>query len=247
MYLYCIAFIIGSCVFSFLNVVAYRIVRSESFIMGFSYCPTCHHRLYPMDLIPIFSYLFLKGKCQYCGEKIDIRDTINECVGGILTVLCCAYYHLYEFIIVYLLLCLLDVISLIDIDTFEIPDYFHILVMFISLGSLLVFDISFVERLLGMFCISSLMIMINFIVPSSFGGGDIKLMFVCGFLLGFRYIVLAFIIAIILGGMYSFLLLINKKITIRKHIAFGPFLSIAIAVAMLFGNDILIMYFLCFR
>ena len=71
--IYLIAAVFGMCIFSFLNVVIYRVPRNISYAKGFSMCPTCGHRLYPKDLVPVFSWLFLRGKCRYCGTKISPR------------------------------------------------------------------------------------------------------------------------------------------------------------------------------
>lgn len=81
-------FMIGASIFSFLNVVIYRLPRKMGFVEGKSMCPKCGHTLYNKDLIPIISWLSLRGKCRYCGTKISVRYTIVELIGGISAVLC---------------------------------------------------------------------------------------------------------------------------------------------------------------
>ncbi len=83
-----IFFAIGASFFSFLNVIIYRLPRRLQFTNGKSMCTSCHHELGPQDLIPIISWISLKGKCRYCGEKISVRYTIVELVGGISAVVC---------------------------------------------------------------------------------------------------------------------------------------------------------------
>lgn len=80
-------FLIGACFFSFLNVVIYRVPRNISYVKGFSFCPTCGHRLYLWDMVPVFSYIFLRGKCRYCKTHIPVRDTLTELLGGTLAIL----------------------------------------------------------------------------------------------------------------------------------------------------------------
>ena len=78
-----IFFAIGASIFSFLNVVIYRLPRHIQFSLGKSMCTSCGHSLAPNDLIPIISWVSLKGKCRYCGEPISARYTIVESIGGV--------------------------------------------------------------------------------------------------------------------------------------------------------------------
>ena len=87
--------IAGTCIFSFLNVIIYRVPRQMSFVKYFSICPSCGERLEPKDLVPVFSYLFLNGKCRYCKAAIGIRDTLIEVLGGLLALLCVYKYENY--------------------------------------------------------------------------------------------------------------------------------------------------------
>ena len=82
--IYVWAFVIGTLLGSFATLAVYRIPRGENIIYKHSYCPNCHHLLAFGDLIPIFSYLFLKGKCRYCHQKIRIRYLLLEIFSGLL-------------------------------------------------------------------------------------------------------------------------------------------------------------------
>ena len=77
-----VIFFMGTCIFSFLNVIIYRVPRKMDFVKGHSFCPSCRHQLGALDLIPLFSYIFLGGKCRYCKKKIGARDTLIELFGG---------------------------------------------------------------------------------------------------------------------------------------------------------------------
>ncbi len=83
-----IFFAIGASIFSFLNVIIYRLPRGMQFSFGKSMCTTCKHELARKDLIPIISWVSLRGKCRYCGAKISARYTIVEMIGGISAVVC---------------------------------------------------------------------------------------------------------------------------------------------------------------
>ena len=118
-------FFAGACVFSFLNVIVYRVPKKMSFIRGRSVCPACHHELGAADLIPIFSYLFLRGKCRYCGGKIGARDTLAEAAGGAAALFCAIYYgydggDYAKAVLVFAFAGVLTVVALMDIDTMEI-------------------------------------------------------------------------------------------------------------------------------
>lgn len=85
-------------------------------------------------------------------------------------------------------------------------------------------------------------ILLNVLIAESFGGGDIKLMFVSGIALGWKYSLLAAFIGILLAGSYSIYLLVSKKINKKGHIAFGPYLSIGIFIALSYGSEIISWY-----
>lgn len=87
--LYFLRFMAGACIFSFLGVVAYRLPKGESFIKGRSYCPSCGHALNALDLVPVFSWLALRGRCRHCGAKIGVRYLAVDALGGAVSVLSC--------------------------------------------------------------------------------------------------------------------------------------------------------------
>ena len=83
---YFLIFMMGTAIFSFLNVVIYRVPKQLNFVKGASFCPSCGHELRLCDMVPVFSYIFLRGKCRYCKTHIPVRDTLTEILGGILAV-----------------------------------------------------------------------------------------------------------------------------------------------------------------
>lgn len=245
---YTYAFVVGICVASFMNVVVYRVPLKISVAKGRSFCPKCNHSLNALDLIPVLGYFLLGRKCRYCKEPISFRYPLVEMIGGLLSMLCLYRYGftmmtIYAFLILMVLLC----VTLIDLDTMTIPNGLLLWLLAISLVvSFTNTDISLTDRLIGFLAVSAPMYALDMLIPDCFGGGDIKLMAVSGVLLGWVHILLAMFIGVILGGFVAVYLLLNKKVERQMHIAFGPYLAIGIACALLYGETILSAYFSLF-
>lgn len=234
----------GASIFSFLNVVIYRVPRQESFVIGTSYCPGCGHRLSGLDMIPVFSWLFLRGRCRYCGGKIPARDTLVEFFGGCMALLC-GYKIGYNLAIltVFAFLCMISVVALVDMDTMEIPDGFVLVILLIGLASIRTMPgIPLTERLIGIISVSVPLLLITMVVPGAFGGGDIKLMGACGLLLGWKLSLISLFLAVLTGGLYGIYLLAARKKGRKEHFAFGPFLCLGMLTALFWGRELLSWY-----
>lgn len=247
-FVYIYMFILGCCIASFINVLIYRIPQKLDFVRGRSFCPKCHNTLKAYDLVPIFSWLFLKGKCRYCQEPISIRYPLIELCGGIIAMIC---FYRYEFswmtLVSFGLAMILLTITMIDFDTMTIPDGLVVALIVPALAcTVLNQDISIVSRVIGMLCVSGFMFVLTLIIPDCFGGGDMKLMFVCGFMLGWVNTLLAGFIALLVGGIYASYLLISRK-TEESHMAFGPYLCLGVFIALLYGNEIIGIYLSLFN
>ncbi|MDR0853386.1 MAG: prepilin peptidase [Clostridiales Family XIII bacterium] len=247
--IYAIIFIVGAVIGSFLNVLIFRLPRKINFVHGFSYCPTCEHRLYPKDLVPIASYLFLGRKCRYCKEPISPRYMIVEISGGLLAVLSGLAYlpptafasgSPYMAIIVFAAFSVLLTIAVIDADTMEIPDSLNIAILVCGIAAIwLAPDVSIVTRIIGLFAVSVPLFIIALFVGGAFGMGDIKLMAAAGFLLGWKCALVALFVGIIIGGVQGVLLLARRKKGRKDHFAFGPALCVGIAVGLLAGERLI--------
>lgn len=239
-----LVFFTGTCIFSFLNVIIYRVPKNLSFVKGYSMCPGCGHRLGAGDLIPVFSYLFLRGRCRYCGAQIGIRDTMIELLGGIAALLCIFKYdNLGTALTVFGFYCVLTVVTFLDIDTMEIEDGCHVAVLVLAVAAVFTMpEISVPARMIGAVCVSVPMLLLTLLIPGAFGGGDIKLMAACGLFLGWKLTLIATVIAILTGGIYGIWLLAAKKADRKAHFAFGPFLCIGMAAALPCGMRLLEWY-----
>jgi leader peptidase (prepilin peptidase)/N-methyltransferase len=228
-----IVFFMGATVYSYLNVVISKLPAKEPLVEKRSVCPKCGHPQRIADVFPLVSWISRRGKCIYCQEKRPKRELVIELTGGFTAAALVCYYGLgFETITMFLFYAVLMVISAIDADTKEIPSLLNLIIIFISILSLFTIrEISILDRLIGALCISIPMFIIAIIADGSIGGGDIKLMFSAGLLLGWRGMVFAFLLGMALAGIVSVYMLARKKITMKDSLALGPFLCIGLAVS----------------
>ncbi len=242
--LWLIRFLLGACIFSFLNVVVYRLPRGESIVKGRSRCPGCGRTLTPAELIPFVSYLVQGRKCRGCGMRIRGRYFGVEALGGGLFVLCGIFYGCGEWgilslkgIWVFAYLGLLTVVALIDRDTRTIYDRFHIIILLLGAGGIWLWpEHGIPDRLVGAVVVALPMLILAILIEGAFGGGDIKLMAASGFFLGWRAIVCAMFLGLAAGGIYCVWMLLGRKIGRKDQLAFGPFLAFGLAVSVFAGD-----------
>lgn len=243
-FLFCIFFAGGS-VFSFINVVADRLPNGESIVRGRSHCDKCNKTLNFIEMIPVFSYLFLRGKCSKCKNKLSIKYFLTELAGGFFALYCVYFYwgNLGEMLVAFFFISVLACVFLIDMKTMTIPNSIVIAVLITSIISIFVFDnISIVSRIIGFFNVSVPLLIMAIIINGAFGGGDIKLMAATGVFLGWKLNFLALFIAIVLGGAYGIFLIIKGNRDNKTHFAFGPFLAIGCVFSMFWGELVLNWY-----
>lgn len=247
-------FFAGAVWFSFMNVAARRLPVGDSPLRGRSHCPVCGHRLGAADLIPVCSWLLLRGRCRYCGAPIPVRELLVELLGGAAALLCRWRYGpavslregafgLCWAALAALVVCgLLTAIALADADAMLIPDPLVLALGAAALGTLPLASGAWpgllVDRLAGFLCVSVPMALLCRAVPGAFGFGDIKLMAAAGLLLGWRSALIAFLLAVLGGGAWGVFLLLCRRLGPGGHFAFGPFLCGGIALALLFGEPL---------
>lgn len=197
-----LAFVLGSIIGSFLNVVILRTPLHQSIVKEPSHCFSCGHRLAWYDMFPIFSWIFLRGKCRYCGEKISPRYMIVEAVTAVLY--CLAYLVFgfrLELAFSAVLFAVLVVLSAIDIDRFEIPYWCSITTAVLGVIAIFVFkETPWYERLIAMGVI--LVIFVILVLVGGMGGGDLQLMVGASLLLGYKVFVALFI-GVLTGAVYG--------------------------------------------
>jgi len=256
-------FLIGITIGSFLNVCVYRLPLERSIVKGSSACPQCNARLTMVDLVPVVSYIALRGKCRHCGGRISPEYPIVESATGVLFVLLYIRFvhvtglvvsgNIYDFLIYAALVSLLIVIALIDYKHMIIPNG-PIIVGLVLGGIKLVLSIFFPDifgswplyaigfaaggaplLLVALFCLWVLK-------KEAIGGGDIKLMAFVGLVIGWKLIIPAYLIGIITGAVAGIILMATGKKKRGDEIPFGPFLCFGVLFSVLFGYNVIKWY-----
>lgn len=240
---YIIIFIYGIIIGSFLNVCIFRIPKQESIVKG-SHCMNCGYRLRWYDLVPLFSYLFLGGKCRKCGTKISVQYPIIEVLNGglyLLVFAVCGWS--VETLLYCLLFSALLALSVIDFRTYEIPVGFNYFILALGLIRIITDYANWPDYAIGLFSVSFFLALIYWISKGrAIGGGDVKLMATCGLLLGWQKIVLALMLGCIIGSVIH---IARMKLTKADHVlAMGPYLAAGVAISALWGDKIIQWYLL---
>jgi leader peptidase (prepilin peptidase)/N-methyltransferase len=235
-------FIIGAVMGSFYNVLGLRIVKKESIIKPKSHCEKCGHILSWYELIPIFSFIFLKGRCHNCKTKLSFLYIFSEFFCGLLFAI--SYYSFGfspELIISITLSSLLIIVTVCDVTYMIIPDRFIIISGVLILLTKLIFfgSMVFLKSLLNgvlAFVIMYLIMKLGDYVfkKETLGGADVKLMFVVGISLEPFLALLVIIIASMIALPISLVLLVKEK---EHAIPFGPFILIGTMIVFLTKLD----------
>ena len=232
--------VLGACIGSFVNASSLRWANNISFVCGRSYCPFCKGVIKWFDLVPVVSWLILAGRCRACKVRISPRYVLAELISAFIFALCYIKFGFTWMTIVSILIAsVLLAISLVDLNTTEIPNTLTAALIPLTLATIwLQPDIYLTSRIIGFFAISLPMLLLALAIKGAFGGGDIKLMAVCGFLLGWQSIILAFFVATILGSAWAIYLLAKGMRKRNEHMVFGPALATGTFISMLFGREI---------
>ncbi len=238
-----IAFLLIGLIFgSFYNVVGLRVSKKENLLFPGSHCPKCNHKLKPYELIPVFSYIFLKGKCKKCKEKISIMYPFIElCTGILFAISFYKYGFSTELILALLLSSLLVIVIVTDLNFYIIPD--SIVVAF----GILIFIYNIIARgilnactyvVYGLIMFGLMYALMKFgnalFKKESLGGGDIKLMGILGMINKPIVSVVSLSIAAFIALPCSIFFLKKNN---DKVIPFGPFIIIAFILIMFLGID----------
>lgn len=235
--------IFGLMIGSFLNVCIYRIPKKASIVNPPSSCPNCSHKLSAWENIPLLSFLFLRGKCRNCKEKISWRYPLIE---GLTAWLFLMTYHHQGFNIQFVLSCIfiavIIVITLIDLDTFQIPNGLLLIGLIPGLISL-----SFDNRnlyLIGFLILGFLYFLIRsggqmVFRKEAMGLGDVKYASVIGLFLGWKIGLMATFIAFFGAAILSIILLLFGKYSFGQRIPFGPFMSFGALIGIFWGSQLI--------
>ena len=243
-YIFIVMGIFGAVFGSFINCMAWRIAHGESVLNGRSHCAVCGHPLAVLDLVPVFSFLFLKGRCRYCKEKISPRYVAAELMMATAFVLITWRFDLsLQTLWICGLACILMALSLVDLETYTIPDRFIVAGIIWYFGVLLFAEdgkAELISGLAGGLSIGLGMLLLSILFDKvtgkeSLGGGDIKLFFMTGLYLGPWVGLFNLILSCVIG--IGFVLFMGQR-----RIPFGPAISLAAFVSLLVGGDVVNWY-----
>ena len=237
-----IIFLFGIVIGSFLNVCIYRIPAGESLSKKRSHCMSCGYQLRWFDLIPLFSYLFLGGKCRKCKAHISAQYPIIESLNGALYVL---IFIINGWSIDSVIYCLLTsaliVLSVIDFRTYEIPFGINVFILVLGLIHMVLDMHNWSNYVIGLLAVSvPLGIILLVSKGRAIGGGDVKLMAAAGLLLGWEKILLALMIGCIAGSIIHIIRM--KAAGADRVLAMGPYLALGIFISALWGDSLVSWY-----
>jgi prepilin signal peptidase PulO-like enzyme (type II secretory pathway) len=247
---------------SALNCIIYRLKTGENFWWGRSFCPKCRHVLKWYDLVPVFSFLALKGKCRYCREKISWQYPIVETSTGLIFLLISNFsaqggpasggqfpisnfYELMTTLYLLLISCLLIIIFVYDLKHYLIPDK----ILFPAIGIVFLYNLILNSKFLifnSLFSALGAMafFLLIFLVSRGrwMGFGDVKLVFFMGLFLGYPNILVALFLAFFFGAIIGIGLILARKKNFKSEVPFGPFLIIGTFLALFWGEKLINWY-----
>ncbi len=233
-------FIFGSAIGSFLNVLSDRLPNDES-ILGRSHCEKCKHELSWMDLFPVFSFLFLRGKCRYCKTKLSFFYPGVEVVTGLLFVITFNVFLGTMLPIYFVIVSAMLVVFFADLKYQIIPDSMQIILLISGLALRLLttgYDWGSPLQALGEGVVIMAPILLLFLITrgKGMGFGDVKLAFVIGVLFGIKLGAIILYLSFILGAAAGVFLILRKKKKLKSKIAFGPFIVLAMFIGLFFRD-----------
>ncbi len=242
--------LLGLCTGSFLNVCIDRLPRGQSIIKPPSHCSACKHKLGTLDLIPLFSYLWLRGRCRYCRAPIPIRLPVVEGITGLLFIFLYWKFGLsLELVISLIYACLLTIIFVIDLENQLVLDKVTYPAMVLALAfsffwpGIRTFSFFWpglgVESSLAGGVLGLAMMALPFVIyRRGMGMGDIKLGALVGLMTGFPLVLIAVLLSWITGGLVAAILLALKIKKRKDPIPFATFLAASAMVTLLWGQVI---------
>jgi leader peptidase (prepilin peptidase)/N-methyltransferase len=252
-------FAFGAVIGSFLNVCIARIPNDESIISPPSHCPTCKAVIPFYCNIPLLSYVLLRGRCRSCSERISLRYFMVELLMGVLAV--ALYYRFglsYEFLVGFLFVAAMIVISFIDLDVRIVPDVISLpgiicglllsIIGYFLIGRDTDLVPSPVSSLIGIvagggFLLATAWLYEKVTGVEGMGGGDIKLLAMIGAFLGWPSIPITLFIASLVGSVVGLTCMLLTGAGRRLALPFAPFLCSGAVLFIFFGDDLIQFYF----
>ncbi len=246
---YILLFYFGAIWGSFFYTLAFR--YSSGFVLkepvralfGKSRCPGCETGIPWYGLIPLFGYFILRGRCRNCGDAISPVYPAAEAGFGVLILLFYFEYgaSLYS-LNLYLIAAVAAAIALVDVKTLTVPNSLVAVILLLSIYPVVKHG-SWTDPLYGLLLMGGFFIVILLVFPGSFGGGDVKLAAAIGPVLGLKMSIVALESAILIGALTGTAWALIRRKSLRTKIPFAPFLAAGLVIALLYGRDILLLYY----
>jgi leader peptidase (prepilin peptidase) / N-methyltransferase len=244
------AFIFGLMTGSFLNVCIHRLPLSKSIVHPGSMCPQCGHKIRFYDNIPVLSYMWLKGKCRNCKTPISPRYPMVEVLTGLMAAGVFLKYGLTtEALIYFIFVCVLLVITFIDIDHRIILDIITLpgIPVFFA-ASFFLPEISVVDSITGILLGGGSLLAVAWgyfllMRKEGMGGGDVKLLAMMGAVMGWKGVLFTLFVSSLVGSVVGIIVMAVTKKNMKLSIPFGPFLSIGAMMYVFFGFQFISWYF----
>jgi leader peptidase (prepilin peptidase) / N-methyltransferase len=237
-------FLIGLVSGSFYNVVGLRVPLKESIVTPRSACPKCKHTLTPLELIPVLSFLFQRGKCRQCKVSISPLYPFMEFLTGVLFIVVpLTLGWTIEIWVGWTLVSLFIIITVSDIKYMLIPDKILLFFAGIFLLERIFIPLSpWWDSLLGAAIGFTLLLVISIVSKGGMGGGDIKLYALLGFVIGTKLVLMSLFIATLLGALIGMIGIGLGLVERKKPIPFGPFIAVGTLIAYFYGQTIFTAY-----
>lgn len=242
--------IFGACIGSFLNVCILRIPKEISIVFPPSTCPKCNYQIKWYDNIPVLSYIFLRGRCRSCKNKISIQYPVVEAITAFF-----GFYSILFFsfsinaLVVFFFLCILIIISFIDLEHKIIPNILSIpgIPIFFIL-SYFTFNFHILDLILGVLIGGGSLFLVAFLYKAvtgkdGMGFGDVKLLAMIGAFIGFKGVFFTIFASSLIGTITGLLLIALKGKNMTYALPFGPFLTIGAIIYLFHGNFLIDLYF----
>lgn len=247
-----LVFLIGLLVGSFLNVLIDRIARNEKFVFGRSYCESCQHLLSWQDLIPLFSFIFLAGRCRYCRARIPLWLPVIELVTALVFVLVAWWFFELAWGLIFLGLIIASLLIVVFFTDLKYRLVYGIII-YPALLITLVYQIAIFGSWVGLISplLASLATGLFFYLlylltkKRGLGFGDVQIGLLMGLLLGWPNIVVALYLAFLTGALTGIILIIAGRAKMKTAIAFGPFLVLATFIAWFAGGKLISLVTTC--
>lgn len=238
-------FLAGTIVASFLTVCVRRLPRGKSVVSPRSHCPECGTTLGPLELVPVLSYLLLRGRCRHCGKKISISYPAMEVGVGLIFLLIVVGRGATVWTLNYLVLASLVVVAAgIDLNHGVIPDRLTLPWMAVGVAAGALGGLREVTmRIVGLFACGGLVFLIALLSRGGMGGGDVKLMALVGSFLGPWGGLASFMVACFIGAAVGIGLIVAGLKKRKDEIPFGPFIAAGAIIVCISGTWVLRLVF----